>query len=86
MLAGKTINAGSATNYRAYTYDNLYRLKTETLNNSTVNSWEYDDLGNITSKTSVVKTGDGSVIDDCFLCVIVLLGNKNATTSKRKKS
>ncbi len=59
-LIRKSTNGGSATNYRAYTYDNLYRLKTETLNNSTVNSWEYDDLGNITSKTSVAgstKTG-----------------------------
>ncbi len=59
-LIRKSTNAGSATNYRAYTYDNLNRLKTETLNGSTVNSWEYDDLGNITSKTTTAgstKTG-----------------------------
>lgn len=46
---------GSTTSdYKAYSYDNKYQLTGETMG-STVNSWSYDALGNILSKTTSVN-------------------------------
>ena len=55
--AGSNATAhGTATDYTSYTYDNLGQLTRENLAGNKTTVWDYDELGNISSKSEYAYT------------------------------